>query len=515
MTVCACLWLGLFPLLQFGTYSTITYDKWRIMLVLAGFSLLCAVFFNRTGKSQKSVRSYFRPPVVVALVLATWMILSCLVSPYGADQWMVGASVRREGLLTQLCYLGLFFMFASARVNRKAVAVTAAAGVIVFWFVVILQRSGFNAFGLYPEGRSYENAPDFQGTIGNIDMDTGYLFLVAGLLLGELTVRSRGIIRSVRVLRSSGKEAGRGKKRYSKRELRQVKEDAALDFIYAGFLLIAFTLAVYLIISMGTETGKFVLAILAVITLLQWIPRKWRLPVFLVLLVLVLVVVWYWPGQLGGVYELHEALHGRMKLSYGNNRIAVWVYSLGLAHNRLWTGSGSDTFILSFTEYLNELQPYGLKVPEYIDELYPLPPSFAEYLDDNRLAFLKPVFREYLEQAGQEVDPAALNKTLLPASFDTPHSEYVAHLVNHGLPGMLLFIALIVAAVFFRRKRKADTKTAASPEDRLRTLSPWAVAVLFYSVQGIFFFSVCLVAPMFWVVLGLCVRNDASVDAVA
>ena len=38
MTVSACLWLGLFPLLQGGTYAHITYDKWFIMLVLTAFS---------------------------------------------------------------------------------------------------------------------------------------------------------------------------------------------------------------------------------------------------------------------------------------------------------------------------------------------------------------------------------------------------------------------------------------------------------------------------------------------
>ena len=36
MTVAACLWLGLFPLLQGFTYAQITLDKWRIMLVLCG-----------------------------------------------------------------------------------------------------------------------------------------------------------------------------------------------------------------------------------------------------------------------------------------------------------------------------------------------------------------------------------------------------------------------------------------------------------------------------------------------
>ena len=44
MTFSACLWLGVFPLLQGGTYSRITHDKWVIMLVLTCFTFLCFLF---------------------------------------------------------------------------------------------------------------------------------------------------------------------------------------------------------------------------------------------------------------------------------------------------------------------------------------------------------------------------------------------------------------------------------------------------------------------------------------
>ena len=41
MTVAACLWLGLFPLLQRFSYARITLDKWLFMLALCGVTLLC------------------------------------------------------------------------------------------------------------------------------------------------------------------------------------------------------------------------------------------------------------------------------------------------------------------------------------------------------------------------------------------------------------------------------------------------------------------------------------------
>ena len=43
MTFAACLWTGVFPLLQCGTYSHITRDKWIFMLILSGVTLACFI----------------------------------------------------------------------------------------------------------------------------------------------------------------------------------------------------------------------------------------------------------------------------------------------------------------------------------------------------------------------------------------------------------------------------------------------------------------------------------------
>ena len=41
MTIAACLWFGLFPLLNGGSYAHITKDKWWIMMILCGVTTLC------------------------------------------------------------------------------------------------------------------------------------------------------------------------------------------------------------------------------------------------------------------------------------------------------------------------------------------------------------------------------------------------------------------------------------------------------------------------------------------
>ena len=91
MTVAACLWLGLFPLLQGGTYAHITYDKWVIMLILTGVTLLCFcidlivrfIFRKRVRNGRDgSSRSFI--PLILAGALLCWTVLSCLFSEHGA-----------------------------------------------------------------------------------------------------------------------------------------------------------------------------------------------------------------------------------------------------------------------------------------------------------------------------------------------------------------------------------------------------------------------------------------------
>ena len=424
MTVTACLWTGLFPLLQFGTYSQITADKWIIMLALTAVTLIAAAGSipgplhpaGRFSRARKAV-------LAVSALLMLWMVISCLLSPLGSDSWWLGASARREGLLSQFCYILLFLLFAVSRVKREPVILSAAAGVLVFFAVVMLQRAGINVFGLYPAGRSYAANYEFQGTIGNIDMGTGYLVLMCGLFVPALL-----------------------------QPLRKESRKLSARIILPRLLVLAgLAAAVYLVITMDVQFGAITLAVLAVTAFLRLIPRRWRLPLLILLIVAVLVFVWFFPGHSGGLWELHEILHGRPQMSFGSNRVAVWVYSTGLAQESLLTGGGSDTFEIRFNRYI----------------------------DDNGLTI-----------------PTSQGDTVLPHYFDNPHNEYIAHLVNHGLPAMLLFIALLLMLVFLR-PHTLDSRSRS-------LLTPCACAVLCYAVQAFFSFSVCMVAPVFWVVAGMC-----------
>ncbi len=472
MTAAACLWLGLFPLLQGGTYATLTHDKWIAMLILTGVTFLCfcvdlAVrLLSRTRRaggvlsspavpagfesgadessSSRAVLSKAGPlrpdlfPFFLALLLILWTVLSCLCSAYDPDTWWHGGAARYEGLLSQLCYFALFTLFFFSRVNLKPVLLSAAAGAAVFFVIVLQQRGGGNPLNLFPAGRSYALNPEFQGTIGNVDMSTGYLLLLAGLFL-------HGLIRSLSGLRTRlHGRSGAGEAR---------RRNPLLLLLYPLILAAALVLTLYLIITMDVQFGMISLAVLFLFTLLGFLPKKLRLPLLILLIVLAFLVVWFWPGTGGGIWEFHEILHGRGRLSFGSNRVAVWLYSFRLAGDNLFLGGGSGTFASRFNHYLAD---HGLVIPR--------------------------------EQDGVP----------LPDYFDSPHSEYIAQLTDHGLPALLFFSALLLFAILRRR------------EGGFPLLTPCSAAVLCYAVQAFFSFSVCIVAPMFWVILALAAQKQPA-----
>ncbi len=416
MTVSACLWLGLFPLLQFGSYAHITYDKWVLMWILLG--LTATGFLVDLFRHQLARPRWI--PLLAGGGLLLCMLISCLASPYPGGIWWIGVSARREGLMTQLCYLALFFLFSFSRVRVRPVLYSACGGVMVYLVIVLLQWGGINVFGLYPAGRSYADTPEFQGPIGNVDMVAGYLCLLSGLFLPACAGSRRILMSRPAGLRSR------------------------MPFLCPFLGLLA---SFFLILTMGVLFSLLTLGVLAGALLISLAPRKTRVLALAVLIVLVFLVIWFWPASTGGMWEIHEILQGRPQLSFGSNRLALLKYGLALAGSgRLLTGTGSDTFSLRFSQYL---QAEGITLPD------------------------------------------RQGSVLLPHSFDNPHNEYLAHLLNHGLFALLCFVGIILSVLI--RKRHVETA---------ETL-PWRGGVFCYAVQAFFSFSVCMVAPMFWVVLGL------------
>ena len=184
ITVLACLWLGAFPLASDLTYTHITHTKWVIALCLGGATLLLG------GGLRLFTRQKIDPVRVLALLYFGWVALSAWQGVYadsvnGEDQLTVLWGARRyEGIITQLCYLGIFLGMSAARPRMRPVRWAVVAGVTLYCALTAAQYTGANPLGFYPGSLSILTNYEFQGTLGNIDMDSGYLLLALPLGLG-------------------------------------------------------------------------------------------------------------------------------------------------------------------------------------------------------------------------------------------------------------------------------------------------------------------------------------------
>lgn len=428
MTVSACLWLGLFPLVHFGTYQSLTRDKWLCMLILTGLTLIC--FLADILMRRVSLPRLL--PLLFGAGFLIWTVVSCLFSPFPGAPWWLGTG-RREGLATQLCYLALFFMFVFSEVRRTPVLIASGCGVLLFGAIVLMQRSGGNPFGLYPDSYSFENASYFQGTIGNVDMCSGYLVIVCGLCLSALVETMRSLLRPVPPAPAEGLPSG-GADSGPQPGGQSGKRSGLRMFL---FLLPVLCLSVWLLFTMDVDSGVVALAVLLVWTVIRFLPKKYRIPALVLLLAAALLLAWFWSGETGPVFELHEILHGRARSDFGSGRVGIWNRTLGMLQEEgyLLTGTGADTFAARFSAYQNR---YELAHPD---------------------------------------------TELIPDYYDSPHCEYLAVLVNSGIPALLCFLGLIAAGCF--------------------GIPVWRDGVLGYGVQALLSFSVCIVAPVFWVILGL------------
>ena len=190
--------------------------------------------------------------------------------------------------------------------------------------------------------------------------------------------------------------------------------------------------------EMEVRFGLLTIGVLIVWTLIRFLPKKLWLPALLLVVALALVFVWYYPGEsISTLHELHEIMHGHIDYNYGTERVGVWIYCGKLISEGeyLLTGTGPDTFALRFNDFLSRY--------------------FEEHPDAHRLRYY----------------------------YDSPHNEYIALVLNCGIPALLLFLVLVIGGCFGR------------PE--------WRDSVLAYCVQALLSFPVCLVTPMFWAVNGM------------
>ena len=468
--------LGVFPL-SVHDYSSITRFKYLQMLFLTGTAGFAVLAFLPSWKRSFRWKNLSR---MLCVMYAAWVVLSAFFGSYasrtdedGARIVLTGA-VRYEGLITQVCYALLFLIFSLHSPRRSMILGVCAAGMTVYAAVVLCQYAGWNVLDLFPAGRSTRTNYEFQGTIGNIDMVSGYLILQIPLVMIPYVLGQGGALLLVGALAGVFLEA-----------LMEVQSGLLCTAILAAGIVslamvrervrrraglalagICLCFALRRMLGLpwldGTDRVLLVfrrsalawLALAGALLAAGWFfsKRKGCLSlrntalIWGCVLASALVLVWLVPiGESGMLWEIHEIFHGRPSDSFGSWRWGVWRHTLTVSRDSLLFGTGPDMFYYAM--------------------------------------------QDYLQATGN----------VLGENFDNPHNLYLSVLAGSGLPALVLYLALVISLV---------TRCLRRPDAFSRAVG---VSVLLYSVQGFFSFSICLISPMAWAVFGMaCAQGEGS-----
>lgn len=275
---------------------------------------------------------------VLAGIYLLFTAISALLSLHDYDFW--ACTSRKEGLLTQLIYIGVFIsvsVFGKLRAYHARLFGAAMCA-------CLLQLTGLNPFGLYPDGYNYHDvytayAGEYLGTIGNADLVSALLAMASALFYAAASY-----------------EKGRAR---------------ALDIAMlasAGFTLFAIRVAAGIL--------AFIVTVLAATPLMlrKMHSELWKkfavLEAALVLLALLAVFLFDFGGS-GTLYELHELLRGRPDPSFGSGRLKIWSEVIAAMKCHLLWGTGPDSMqaweLPGFTRFIESL---GVTIESGIDVVH-------------------------------------------------------------------------------------------------------------------------------------------------
>lgn len=460
------IWLGVYPLLSNCSYVGITHAKWQIAMVLCGITLVTVLVLLFCGMGKGVDWRHPGRWLIVAMFawMALSMVFgaaSDTINEQGKLTVWMGNGKRNEGMSTQLCYLALFLSFSLLRPKMRPMLLVAAVGMAAFFGIIMGQYAGYNVLNLYPGFPWYANMRityEFQGTMGQIDMICGYLCIMSPLFLGwwiyqggrdgwfALPAGMMSVLLTLMIDVTSGLLALLAnigllvclmlcRPMYRSRglvvlglvliclTLRQITGLPWLDGQQEPWCLPARTDAPEIALCSGEEPVLFpwnvtltkllpALLGLALITLAQPVRQHTGRSVRLRAVVAVYVVLAIGcvaavallpiPESMGTLWELHEALCGRMQDSFGSERWSIWRQTLVIAREHLLFGTGPDTFYQVMNDHI------------------------------------------------------AANAIPIMQRFDNPHNLYLSVLMQNGLPALLLMLGGM-GWIVFTAARRPDT----------------------------------------------------------
>ena len=260
--------------------------------------------------------------LVVCYILLTW--ISAIFSPYFPET--IWGMTRFEGAMTISIY-GICFILVSVfgEISKRLLFVLGTS-VSLFCILCIIQLSGKNPMGLYPEGLTYfdgyiKYAGAYLGTIGNVDLVAAFLSLMIPLLW-------------IGLLRLSEK--------------------------WKFLLMIPLGLSLFVLLKMFVLAGLVAvfaggLLTLPVIVTGSAKKKKFLAGIVCFLFTAVLGLVYLLDVGNGMLHEIHQILHGDFDGGFGSGRLHIWKSVLTEIPKHLLLGTGPDTMAYAdfeaFTRY--------------------------------------------------------------------------------------------------------------------------------------------------------------------
>ncbi len=466
----------MFPL-AFHTYSSLTRYKYDLMLLCTAACLVCAVFAFPSWRRTWRVS----PARILALLWFSTLVLSSFYGAYadtmnGDMRVTFFGAVRYEGLLSLGCYFLLFMIFSLVPQERSAALPAAALSLFLYVGITALQYLGYNPLGLFPEGRSTSTNYEFQGPIGNIDMVSGYLTLAIPLLVLTWVLGEKS---------ASPAFALSGLLGVLLETMMEVQSGTIAMMVLCGILLGLYLHRSDVRTRAGLALGGMVLCLfLRSLVRLPWLdggdsPELVFRPLSLLILlpaVLFPVLSGFWKGRVrkGTLWALTGL---------------CLVLALVLVYVMPLSGEGALTEVHEMLHGHVEDTFGSWRVGVY---RMTLDMSRGNLLLGTGPDTFYYAFRDYLVRTGSQVGE----------KFDNPHNLYLAFLTNTGLPSLVLYLSLVlyVLARCIRRREPFASALAGS--------------LLLYSIQGFFSFSICLVSPMFYAILGMAAHEGEQAQEV-
>ena len=213
--------------------------------------------------------------------------------------------------------------------------------------------------------------------------------------------------------------------------------------------LLALALGVAVEVAADVDAGLLALLLSSLAFLPLLLPRHARKRTWIVLAVLLLaalLLLFFYDGpEQGTLWEFSRTLHGDIRDDFGSSRVLIWKEG--------WRSMDS------LSEWLLGSGP------------------------GTRATHFQTVF-ERVSDSGQ----------VIRSAVDSGHNEYLDLLLELGAPGLVLYLAALLATF-------ASLLRAVKAGDRRALGLGWTL--LAYCLQAMFNFSSVVITPLFWAVWGL------------